>query len=198
MERIISLAIGYLTGCFLTAEMVARLSTGRSIREIGTGNPGMANVMANIGKKEGSLVLLGDILKTILGMAVSYALFGAAIGWLALLWGGFGSILGHNFPFWAKGKGGKGVTVTCTWLIILMPVWGSLSCILGGILTLVTGYLPLGAVLIPLFALPFAAWKLGREGLILILIGELVMLSRHYRGIGRILRGQEEKKFRKK
>lgn len=50
-ERAGSLVIGYFAGCFLTAAIVARVAKGRNIREIGTGNPGMANVMANIGKK---------------------------------------------------------------------------------------------------------------------------------------------------
>lgn len=88
--------------------------------------------------------------------------------------------------------------VNCSWLIVLMPIWGSLSCILGGLLTLQTGYLPLGAVVIPATAIPFAIWKLGREGFLLIALGELIMISRHYRGIGRILRGEEERKLRRR
>lgn len=197
-ERAGSLVIGYFAGCFLTAAIVARAAKGRNIREIGTGNPGMANVMANIGKKAGVIVLLGDILKTVLGMGMAWALFGASLGRNAFLWSGLGCVLGHNFPFWCKGKGGKGVTVTCSWLIVLMPIWGSLSCILGGLLTLQTGYLPLGAVVIPATAIPFAIWKLGKEGFLLIVLGELIMISRHYRGIGRILRGEEERKLRRR
>lgn len=197
MARAMALLIGYLTGCVLTAAIVAKRKTGESIWSIGTGNPGMANVMANIGRKEGILVLLGDILKTVLGMVLAFALFGQELGREALYWSGFGCVLGHNFPFWTRGRGGKGVTVTCAWLILLMPVWGSVSCILGGVVTVLTGYLPLGAVLIPAIALPFAAWRLGPEGAVFIALGELVMLSRHYRGIARILRGEEERKFRK-
>lgn len=106
-ERAGSLVIGYFAGCFLTAAIVARVAKGRNIREIGTGNPGMANVMANIGKKAGVIVLLGDILKTVLGMGVAWALFGSSLGRNAFLWSGLGCVLGHNFPFWCKGKGGK-------------------------------------------------------------------------------------------
>mgnify|MGYP000443880549 CR=1 FL=1 len=37
---------------------------------------------------------------------------------------------------------------------------------------------------------------LGIAGLLLALILALIMLSRHIRGLGRILRGEEERKFR--
>ena len=40
--RVLCLGAGYLFGCFLTAEIVARCTAGCSAREIGTGNPGMA------------------------------------------------------------------------------------------------------------------------------------------------------------
>ena len=58
------LAAGYLFGCFLTAEVVARCTAGESAREIGSGNPGMANIMTHLGKRAGLLVLAGDVLKT--------------------------------------------------------------------------------------------------------------------------------------
>ena len=47
---ILSLVIGYLFGSFLTAEAVSYKYFGESIQSIGTGNPGMANVMSQIGK----------------------------------------------------------------------------------------------------------------------------------------------------
>ena len=44
----------------LTATFVVKHSTGNDVSKIGSGNPGMANVMEHIGKKEGVLVLAGD------------------------------------------------------------------------------------------------------------------------------------------
>lgn len=43
---ILSLVIGYLFGNFLTAEAVSYKYLGKSIQSVGTGNPGMANVMS--------------------------------------------------------------------------------------------------------------------------------------------------------
>lgn len=56
---------GYLCGCFLTAEAVSRHAAGKSASRLGTGNPGMANIMAQLGFKWGLLVLAGDLLKTL-------------------------------------------------------------------------------------------------------------------------------------
>ena len=59
--RILCLLVGYLLGSFLTAECIARRLTGRSARDLGSGNPGMANIMATLGKGPGFAVLAGDV-----------------------------------------------------------------------------------------------------------------------------------------
>ena len=64
--RILCLLVGYLLGSFLTAECIARRLTGRSARDLGSGNPGMANIMATLGKGPGFAVLAGDVAKTVL------------------------------------------------------------------------------------------------------------------------------------
>ena len=194
---VICTVIGYLCGCFLTAELAARLAEGKSASEIGSGNPGMANIMANLGKKAGFFVLAGDVGKTLIAFGVSWLLAGGLLGRETFLWAGFGVVLGHNFPFWKKFRGGKGVAVTCTWLIFFMPVWGTVSCIAGGAVVLATGYLPLGAVLIPLLGTCFAFFLQGIMAGIFFLLSFLLMLSRHYRGLLRIVRGTEERKFRR-
>lgn len=194
---VICTVIGYLCGCFLTAELAARLAEGKSASEIGSGNPGMANIMANLGKKAGFFVLAGDVGKTLIAFGVSWLLAGGLLGRETFLWAGLGVVLGHNFPFWKKFRGGKGVAVTCTWLIFFMPVWGTVSCIAGGAVVLATGYLPLGAVLIPLLGTCFAFFSQGIMAGIFFLLSFLLMISRHYRGLLRIVRGTEERKFRR-
>ena len=195
IQRIISLIIGYFFGSVLTAVIVTRAKTGKDISEIGSGNPGMANVMAKLGKKAGFTVLFGDIIKTVLGLFVSWLLFRDQIGSLAPLYAGLGAVIGHNHPFWRKFRGGKGVTVSVTWLILLMPIYGAIVSIIGGIITLITGYLPLGAVLIALMAVPVAFALYGTEYGIVMSASALLMLSRHYRGLLRIIRGEEKREF---
>lgn len=59
MFRLISLLIGYAFGNILTAEIIARKYVHKSAFEIGSGNPGMANIMAQCGFKPGIFVLCG-------------------------------------------------------------------------------------------------------------------------------------------
>ena len=196
MERIFCLLIGYLCGCFLTAEVVTRASTGKSASEIGSGNPGMANVMSNVGKKQGVIVLVGDILKTALAMGLSYLLFHGAIGAMSLHWAGLGAVLGHNFPFWKRFRGGKGVTVTCVWLILGFGGPGIACTLVGALAVFLTGWLPLGAVLIALTAVPMAFATTGVEAGLLACVCCVLMFSRHWHGLRRIARGEERSRMK--
>ena len=147
-ERIICLLIGYLFGCFMTAEIVVRKLTGRPARELGTsGNPGMANVMANLGFKAGITVLIGDLMKTAAASVVSYLLFGEDIGKMALLYAGLGATLGHVFPAWHRFKGGKGVTTIASTIILVNPLLGWLAGVVGVAAIILSGYLSVAAVI---------------------------------------------------
>ena len=125
---------------FPHGEVVARCTAGESARQIGSGNPGMANIMTHLGKRAGLLVLAGDVLKTAAACWFCWQL-APELHLTALLYGGFGAVLGHNWPFWNHGHGGKGVAVTCAWLMLYLPVTGVLCCLAGGIAVLLTGYL---------------------------------------------------------
>lgn len=197
MERGICLLIGYLCGSFLTAELVARYRTGRSARELGSGNPGMANLAGQLGPAWGAAVLLGDVGKTALACLLGWRLC-PALGDLAPLYAGMGAVLGHDFPLWTGFRGGKGVAVTCTWMILAQPLWGTACCLAGLGLVLWTGYLPLGAAAIPvLFLLP-AGLGLGPEAGALALANALLMILRNRAGLGRVLRGAEPRHLRRK
>lgn len=75
-QLLLSTAIGWVLGNFMTAQVIALKKTGKGAAHIGrTGNPGMANIMASLGFKSGIAVLGGDILKTAAAMAVCGLLF---------------------------------------------------------------------------------------------------------------------------
>lgn len=195
---LLCLGIGYGIGSVLTAELVARSVTGRSVRQVGSGNPGAANVTEHMGRAAGAAVLAGDTLKTVAACLLCLTLAGDAVGAdAAVQWAGLGAILGHDFPAWAGFRGGKGVTVTCVWLMLWLPGAGAECCALGGALVLLTGYLPLGAVVIPVLAVPAAFALHGMEGGLGALAAALLMLSRHYRGLVRIAHGRERRFFRR-
>ena len=192
--RVISLLIGCAFGNFLTAEAVTRHITGRPCAELGTtGNPGMANVMRALGFKAGIIVLIGDILKTVLAMLVSWIFFGGRIGRLTMFYAGLGAVLGHDFPVWLKrGRGGKGVTCCCTLLILFSP-WGLAACIIGMLVVFGTKYLCIGGMVIPAAFLLPAFLIYGSETGILTLVLTALCFYKHWPAAKMISSGQCEK-----
>ena len=83
------------------------------------------------------------------------------------------------------------VLMGCATLVLAVPGWGLLADALGGAVVLCTGWLPLGAVVIPLAFVPMAFAALGGEAGALALALAAMMLARHRRGLLRILRGRE-------
>ena len=110
-DKLLCCLIGYFLGCFLTAEIVAKKYTGKGASEIAEGNPGMANIMINLGFVPGILTLIGDVSKCLIAMFLARYLFPEADKNI-MFYAGFGATIGHCFPFWRKFKGGKVVATT--------------------------------------------------------------------------------------
>ena len=122
MERIICVAIGYVFGLFQTGYIYGKLHN-IDIRQHGSGNAGATNVVRTLGRKAGITVFFGDAFKTIFACTAARIIFaGHADVDLFALWGGFGAILGHNFPYYLKFKGGKGVAATVGITFIVDPL----------------------------------------------------------------------------
>lgn len=176
MERLVCLAVGYLCGSFLTAEVVARTFAHKSIFELGDGNPGMANVGHELGTKVGLICLAGDILKCVAAIVISHMLF-PALGSLATGWAGLGATLGHVFPFWHHFKGGKGVTTIATTVILLNPLVGAIAAVVALVTIILSGYLSVAAVV----SMAFCAVMMAVSGQMeLALIYALFMLLTLY------------------
>ena len=192
--RLLCLLIGYACGCILTGDIVAKKYTGKSAAHVGeTGNPGMANIMAALGFKAGITVLAGDLAKTAAACLLSLGLAGSAIGRIAALYAGLGAAIGHNFPFWRKWKGGKGVAVTCMALPLFSIPWGLLSDIAGALAVVFTGYLSIGGIVIPAVFTLLAFPLFGIEAGLLGLVYTVMMVQRHYSALRQIPSGQAKK-----
>lgn len=191
--QFLCIILGYLCGCFLTADLVAWRITGKSAFEIGTGNPGMANILEQLGVGWAAVTLLGDILKTVLPCILCrYFLFGS-LGQSAILCAGLGVALGHGFPFWHKFRGGRGVAVTCTYLVLFSPLWGLLANLAGLCVVIATGYLAIGALSIPcLFLIP-TFLNFGPESGLIALAGTALVCFLHRDSLHRIADRTEKK-----
>ncbi|MBT2583075.1 glycerol-3-phosphate acyltransferase [Planococcus sp. ISL-109] len=96
----------YLLGTVLTALLVGKW-TGVDLTTSGSGNPGARNAFSVIGKRAFLLVFLGDFLK---GSLVVWAGLWLDFSLLSIATAGLLAVVGHMFPVWQKGRGGKGIS----------------------------------------------------------------------------------------
>jgi glycerol-3-phosphate acyltransferase PlsY len=116
LPGILSIIIGYLLGSIPTAYIVARLRKGIDIRTVGTGNMGGANVMREIGTREGIFVCFIDILKGAGAILIAQT---SNIPDLWVFGAGFAALVGHNFPVFAGFRGGRG-SATCIGIFLVL------------------------------------------------------------------------------
>lgn len=150
MIRLLCLLIGYVFGLFQTAYFYGKLH-GIDIRTMGSGNAGTTNTLRVLGTKAGLIVLAGDIIKTMLAIAIVKITILPKypnMGYLLVLYTAAGAILGHNYPFYMQFKGGKGIAATAG-LILSLPAWFivvGVTLFFGTFLT--THYVSLGSLLV--------------------------------------------------
>ena len=114
LVRIICLLIGYAFGLIQTSYIIGKMH-GIDIREYGSGNAGTTNAMRTLGRKAGFMTFAGDMLKCLVATLVVRLIFGTShedVVPVLCAYAAAGAILGHNFPFYMKFKGGKGVACT--------------------------------------------------------------------------------------
>lgn len=191
--RFFCVLLGYLFGCFLTADVVARLKTGKTAESIGTKNPGSANIAAQLGPGWGLLALLGDVAKTAIPCFLCRYLLFPQLGGLAILYAGLGAAIGHDYPFWNRFHGGLGVAATCAFYVFYSPLWGTLACLAGAGVALGTRYLLLGALVIPALYLPPIFLLHGVEPGCVAAAALVLMLVRDFSQWRRLVNGEAEK-----
>lgn len=150
MERIICLAIGYCFGLFQTAFIYGK-AHGIDIREHGSGNSGTTNALRVLGRKAGLIVFLGDALKTAFAVWTARLLFGGQgdeAYYLYALYAGVGAILGHNFPFYMKFKGGKGIAATGGLVFAFHPWFVAVAALVFFVTFFISHYVSLGSLLL--------------------------------------------------
>lgn len=195
MLRILVLLIGYGVGCVQSAFIVGKLH-GIDIRKHGSGNAGTTNVLRTLGGKAGATVFLVDFLKCFLTTVIIYHIFNYfdLDGFLYAAYGGAGVILGHNFPFYLKFKGGKGIACSMGLITALNIPLGIIICVSGFLVAIVSKYISLAsisaAILVPLVY--FLAGIRG-EVLIIVLFLALLALFQHRANIKRLIKGEENK-----
>lgn len=116
----------YLIGSFPTALVYSHLAHRTDIRDLGDGNMGARNTKRQFGFSAGVLVALADILKGALGVLL-IRVAGLPLEWQVL--GGAAVILGHDFPVFARFRGGQGFAATTGVFLAFFPLYTLLGFI---------------------------------------------------------------------
>lgn len=200
MKEFFLIIIAYLIGSIPTALIVSRRFFGVDIRDYGSGNMGATNTFRVLGKKYGSIVMLVDILKGMLAVALynllPYYLHNELERTNFMLALGISAVIGHIFPIYANFKGGKGVATLFGMILAIQPII-AISCV--GVFLVVlflTRYVSLssmlGAVMLPICVLWIWNDDVVLYRVFAILVAAMVILT-HQKNIGRILRGVESR-----
>ncbi len=151
MERIICLAIGYVFGLFQTGYIYGKLHQV-DIRTMGSGNAGTTNALRTMGWKAGVITFLGDAFKCIFAVATVRLIFGESHAQMIpvlIMYAGMGAVLGHNYPFYLKFKGGKGIAATAGLIASTTNLPLTLICLAAFIgIVGITRYVSVGSLVI--------------------------------------------------
>ena len=199
-----SILIAYLLGSVNFAIIITKLFKKGDIRDYGSGNAGMTNVLRTVGKGAAALTLLGDFSKGILSVLIMRLLMFLCCGitdtslldYIVAL----AALMGHLFPVFYGFKGGKGILVSAGAMLILNP-WSLLICLAVFLLfACLTRYISAGSIAAGItypFGVMFTTWlSFGyvhwAEAGLAALIG-LVVILMHHANIKRLLNGTESK-----
>lgn len=144
-------AVSYLLGSISFAIVITYLFTRKDIRNSGSGNAGMTNVLRTVGKFPAILTLLGDLGKSVAAIYLSKWIFTPLAmenaDKIGMYVGGLFVLLGHIYPLFFKFRGGKGV-LTCAGVFLVLDWKLCLVCIAIFILVaVISGYVSLGSIL---------------------------------------------------
>ncbi len=181
----------YLIGSMPTGLLVGRAAGLGDIRTVGSGNTGATNMVRAGGKKLGLITLLLDAFKGIIAVYIAYDV---PTSYPALYYG-LVATLGHCFPIWLKGKGGKGVAtalgVLGTYYVLFPPSWPPILLLtalwIGSFaLTRMVSF----ASLLTFAAAPALCWYFQNTWMLPLLL-TLLIFMRHTQNMKRLYYGTE-------
>ncbi|MGE3623421.1 MAG: glycerol-3-phosphate 1-O-acyltransferase PlsY [Bdellovibrionales bacterium] len=185
---ITAVGMAYLLGSIPFGLLLTRIAGMGDIRKIGSGNIGATNVLRTGNKRLAALTLFLDGAKGAAAVLIAQIFFPGCETYAALA-----AMLGHLFPVWLRGRGGKGVATAIGVLAALSLPVGITICAVWLLVAWLSRYSSLAALvaigLSPLYALAF-----GRNELIwLTIVIVMLVFAKHRANIERLMKGRESK-----
>lgn len=199
---ILSAVLAYFMGSFSFGIIISKLFYKKDIRDFGSHNAGMTNMMRTFGKGPGVLVFLLDVFKGVFAVLLAKLLFvdfsdPLICGYVAALF----AIIGHMYPVYFKFKGGKGVATALG--VTTFLAWQTLPIMMipFAIVAVFSKMVSLASI-VSAFILPFATFAIYKlwypefsplfPTLTTAIIGIIIIVF-HRSNIKRIIKGEENK-----
>lgn len=192
---VVAFIITYLICSVNPAIEICKLKTGEDIRKLGSGNAGTANAMRVLGKPLGTVVIICDILKVFISLAIVYVIgkiFKQDISIMLKSVFILAAVIGHCYPIYYKFRGGKGVIVGMTTAFILDAKTALICMIVGVIVILITRTVAMGTLIGTIVYVVITIFSV-KECVIPVIIACSIIMFKHRSNINRILTRQEEK-----
>ena len=148
--------IAYLLGSIPFGLIISKLRSGIDVRKYGSGKTGATNVMRTVGTKLGFLTIFLDGFKAALAVQLARVIIDNSIltiGSIPLDWqvaqaiAGIVVLVGHNWPLFAKFKGGRGVAAYFGTLLVISPPAAIFGIEVLAISALLSKHMSLGSML---------------------------------------------------
>jgi glycerol-3-phosphate acyltransferase PlsY len=194
IAAIATAVIAYLLGSINFAIIISGKTYKQDIRNFGSKNAGMTNMMRVYGKKAAALTLLGDALKAVVAGLVGYAFLGQLGAYIA----GCGCVIGHMFPVFFKFKGGKGVVTAAMSILMCNPYVFIIILLLFIAIVAMTKYISAGSIMCVIIY-PFVLSGIdtllsgGCPYVPFALLISVLVLFKHGENIKRLREGKESK-----
>jgi len=196
------IAAGYFLGSLNFAIIISSKQYKQDIRNYGSNNAGMTNMMRTYGRKAAALTLIGDALKAVVACLIGHLILGQLGAYIA----GLFCVVGHIFPIYYKFKGGKGVVTAGITILMCNPIAFLIVVTIFLIIVAFTRYISLGSVMSMLvyplvldrvdrlFGVPMENGETkGSIGVIFAVIMTVLIVFKHWSNIKRLLNGTESK-----
>jgi len=179
---------GYLLGSIPFGLIFTRIAGTQDLRSIGSGNIGATNVLRTGHKGLAAATLLADALKGTAAVIVA-----SYLSQYAAILAGLGAFLGHLYPVWLKGKGGKGVATYLGCLLGLAWPGALIFAVVWLGTAFITRYSSLAA-LVASVATAAGLFLVGRSQAGELFVALTILLwFRHWPNIQKLMDGTESK-----
>ena len=188
--EIVAVVFGYLLGSIPFALLLTR-RRGIELRNVGSRNPGAANVLRAAGVGPAVAVMLLDAAKGMVAVTVARLISDDVA---VVTSAGVAAIVGHIYPVWCRFRGGKGVAASVGVFAVLAPLATAIAVLVFVGTIAATRFISAGSIAGAL-ALPVAAavGNVSNSVEAGTLVAAAIVIVRHRDNVSRLMAGTERR-----